>query len=524
MRRPIRDVLRGIKQEDRGFSLPFIAASLVLLLGMSAFAIDLGWIYLNGGRIQRGADSAALAGVVYLPHDLARVQSNALSGANGNGWSVGTVVPDGGAPVNVGGGPDTLAWNQLEDNKLQVQLSSTVDTFFLKVLGFDQFNISRTATAQFIKPVPLGAPANCIGIGESVGSTGLDGHATGPGSARAICNSYAQNFWSAINGRRTSIEQGDPYAPTCNWQCGDTNGNAANHDPYYYFAVDVPGNAGSWVDVYVYDGGFYHRNSFGETGDSELGSSSPAGGVNMEFRMFEPDESPQIPENNLSPVTCSQGSNDVEVDSYQESATYRNQWRKLCRINNPSEGIYVLRVANENSGGGNNIGGTNSYSLLADSQNFSSSALTRVYSLNEMGIFTNDDDGNATVYIAEVDAIHANKILELKFYDPGETAGNGTMTVVPPPGVTGYSCSWTATNNHPPNAATSGSSCAIQTSSGGNSQYNAEWITMQIQLPGNYTCTTDCFWKMNLALNTAHDRTTWEARVIGNPVALVPNP
>jgi hypothetical protein len=29
---------------------------------------------------------------------------------------------------------------------------------------------------------------------------------------------------------------------------------------------------------------------------------------------------------------------------------------------------------------------------------------------------------------------------------------------------------------------------------------------------------------MNLDLNVAHDRTTWEARVIGNPVALVPNP
>jgi hypothetical protein len=114
----------------------------------------------------------------------------------------------------------------------------------------------------------------------------------------------------------------------------------------------------------------------------------------------------------------------------------------------------------------------------------------------------------------------------LVFYDPGETDGNGTMTVVPPAGVTGHTCSWTATDNHPPNAPDSGNTCSINTSSGGNSQYNAEWITMQIDLPGNYTCNptnAGCFWKMNLVLNTAHDRTTWEARVIGNPVALVPN-
>lgn len=518
-----QSLLARIKNEDGGFSLPFIASMLVLLLGMSAFAIDLGWIYLNGGRLQKGADSAALAGVVYLPSDTASVQSLAVSGANANGWSVGTVIPDGGAAQNVGGGPDTLAWNQLEDNKLQVQLTSTVDTFFLKVLGFDQFTIRRTSTAQFIKPVPLGSPANCIGIGQSVVTTGLTFHARLTNGAFDVCDDYTQNFWSAINGPRTSIEQGDPFGPTCNWQCGSTSGNG-EHDPYYYFAVDVPPNPGNWVDVFVYDGGFYHRNSFGETGDSELGNSSPGGGTNMEFRIFQPDSSPQIPENNLTPVSCGQGSNDVEVDSYQESTTYRNLWSRLCRISSPVEGIYVLRVANENSGGGNSIGGTNSYSLLADSQNFSASTLTRVYSLNEMGIFTNAPSGNATVYIAEVDPVHANKTLELKFYDPGETAGNGTMTVVPPPGVSGLTCSWTATDNHPPTAPTSGNTCSIDTSISGNSRYNAEWITMQIQIPSNYTCTTDCFWKMNLVLNTAHDRTTWEARVIGNPVALVPNP
>jgi hypothetical protein len=186
-------------------------------------------------------------------------------------------------------------------------------------------------------------------------------------------------------------------------------------------------------------------------------------------------------------------------------------------------------VANEFGSSGNNIGGTNSYALMADSASFSSSAVTRIYSLNEMGIFTNDDDGNATVYIAEVDPIHANKILELSFFDPGETSGNGTMTVVPPSGVSGYSCSWTATNAYTVGTAgpLSGSGCSINTATGGNSLYNGEWITMQIQLPANYTCNpanAGCFWKMNLNLVAAHDRTTWKARVIGNPVALVPNP
>lgn len=517
MTKRIKTLLDRLKSEDGGFSLPFIASMMILLIGLSAFAIDLGWIYLNGGRLQRGADSAALAGVIYLPHDLPSVESNAVSGADANGWDVGTVIQDDGTNVSIsGGGPDTLEWHQLDDNKLRVTLTSTINTFFLKVLGFDQITMTRTSTAQFIKPVPLGAPANCIGIGEGVGTDGLDGHATGSNGAFDTCGDYTQNFWSAINGNRTAIEHGDPYGPTCGWQCGGGN---PDHDQYYYFAIDVPAGAGNWVDVYLYDAGFYDRSSFGETGDEDDLANSSSGGTNMNFSLFQPDSSPQIPENNATSVSCTLGSSSLSISSESQSSTYRNRWRRMCRIPNPGEGIYVLRVGN----GGSSIGGSNSYSLLADSDSFDPNDPTRIYSLNEMSIFTNDDDGNATVYIAEVDPIHANKILELTFYDPGETSGNGTMTVVPPPGVTGYSCSWTATDDHPPSAPTSGSSCSINTSSGGDSRYNAEWITMQIQIPSSYTCSTDCFWKMNLSLNTAHDRTTWEARVIGNPVALVPN-
>ena len=522
MRDFTQKVIRGIRQEEDGFSLPFIASMLVLLLGISAFAVDLGWLYLNGSRLQRGADSAALAGVVFLPFDPANVEDKAVDGANANGWDVGTVITSG-TPTSVGSGPDTLTWSQLPDNQLQVRLDASIPTFFLKVMGFDRFDISRTSTAQFIKPVPLGAPANCIGIGQSVTTSGLDSHATGSGSAFDVCNDYVQNFWSAINGRRTALEHGDPYAPTCGVQCPGSN---PNHDQYYYFAIDVPPNPGAWIDLYLYDAGFYDRTNFAETGDEDDLSGSTSGGTNMTFSVFDPDETPQIPENNLTPTTCSLGTNSLSINSEDNTPPYRNTWSRMCRIPNPTEGIYTLRVSN----GGNGIGGSNSYSILADSANFGPTNVTRVYALNEMSIFTNAPSGSATVYIAEVDPVHANKTLELTFYDPGETAGSGTMTVVPPPPLTtaGISCSWVATNNHPPNAPTSGNTCSINTSIGGNSQYNAEWITMQIQIPDEtvYTCdpAVDCFWKMNLALQTAHDRTTWEAKVIGNPVALVPNP
>jgi len=505
----LKELIAKARTEDGGFSLPFIAGTLVLLLGMSAFAIDLGWFYLNGSRIQRAADSSALAGVVFLPSDLGNVTAKTVDGANANGYEVGTVNGTG-----VGGGPDSLDWIPLEDNKLQVTLTSSVDTFFLKALGFDELTMSRTATAQYIKPVPLGAPANCIGIGEGVGTDGLVGSDVLDAFDR--CNDFTQNFWSAINGRRTAKEHGDPYGPTCNYQC--TGGNNPTHDQYYYFAVDVPAGQ-TWVDVFLYDAAFYDRSGFAETGDEESLSDSSTGGTNMNFRLFQPDVTTQTPEDNNTGVSCSNGTNNLSINSGSSSGTYRNRWSRMCRISSVVEGIYVLRVSN----GGDSIGGNNSYSILANSNNFDPSNPVRVYAINEMSIFTNDDDGEATVYIAEVDPVHANKTLQLRFFDPGEGAGNATMQVVPPPGTGSISCSWTATNVRPGGGPNSGSSCTINSTVSGTAQYDGEWITMLIDIPPTYNCTTDCFWKMNLDLNTSHDRTTWEAKVIGNPVALVPN-
>ena len=506
MIRKAKKLVTRIRDNDRGVSLPLVAGMFVLLLGMSAFAIDLGWLYLNGTRLQRAADSSALAGVVFLPHDPGNVAAKATDGANANGWEIGTVNGS-----SVGSGPDELTWSALSDNKLQIELETVVPTFFLKVLGMDQFTISRTATAQYIKPVPLGSPANCIGIGQTVSNAGLAGSAL---SSYTQCNTYPQNFWGAINGRRTDKHHGDPYGVTCGYNCSGSN---SEHSPYYYHAIEVPAGK-SWVDLYIYDGGFYDRSGFAETGDEQSLSNSSSGGTDMTFNVFQPDSTPLIPSDNTNSVSCSTGSSSLTINSGSNSGTHRNRWYRMCRINNPVNGIYILRTQN----GGGSIGGTNSFSFLAAANSISPQV--RIYAINSMSIFTNAPTGQATVYIAEVDPIHANKTLELRFFDPGEGSGNAYMTVVPPPGVSGYSCTWTATDVTDNSNPTSGSGCSIQTTAGGSARFNGEWVTMQISIPPSYTCSSDCFWKMDLDLNTAHDRTTWEAKVIGNPVALVPNP
>jgi Putative Flp pilus-assembly TadE/G-like len=508
-------VLRNLKHraDDRGVALPFIAVVLVLLLGMAAFAVDLGWIFLNGARVQRAADSAALAGVVYLPGDITGVDTFTVNGAQANGYDIGNLN---GSPL-LGGGADDLDWTAVADNKLEVSLDSSIETFFLKVFGFNSFDIKRVSTAEYIKPVPLGSPGNCIGIGQSITDDGLPGSAS---AAFSLCNTFPQNFWAAMNGRATALEHGDPYGTECGYQCSGTNPNwPASGQNYYYYGIEVPSGQ-NWVDVFIYDAAFYDRSNFGEAGDEDDLSFSSSGGTHMTYSVFEPDGTPLIPSDNSTPA-CG-GLNGVELRSEQNAGTYKNRWVRLCRINTSSApGLYVLRVANR----GSSIGGNNDYSILVNSDNLTSASIPRVYAINSMSIFTNAPGGQATVYIAEVQPVHAGKILELVFYDAGESSGNADMTVLAPPGVTGYSCSWTATQNFGPNQPTSGSSCTIQTTVNGVAQFNGEWITMNIQLPdqANYNCTTDCFWKMDLDLNVSHDRTTWEAKVIGNPVKLTPN-
>jgi hypothetical protein len=482
---------------EKGAALPFVAILLVLLLGMAAFAIDLGWLYLNGARLQRAADSSALAGVVYLPGDIPSVVNNAVSGANANGWRVGSVN---GTAV-AGGGPEDLAWRSLADNKLEVTLSTTVPTFFLQVLGMDEFDVSRTATAEYVKPVPIGSPDPCFGIGQ----TSLNGGDCNPATA--------QRFWAAISGPLTNKWNGDARA-TRFWDDDGTWNQESANSQYrangYYLAVDVPSGV-SGLTVSAYDAGFYDRGSFDtETGDREQDSGS---GADTHFQLYRFDSTPLDPTDNVAISGCTTGTGRFDINSESSSGTYENQWRTLCTLSGSiSPGIYVVRVWTTG-----NLGGTNQYAVRA---NTSTGPNARVYGINDISIFTNQS-GTSTLNVAEVEQVHRGKTLELSFYDPGEDDASAFMTVKNPGGSTA-TCDWVAKNEAGTTVRSGSGNCRIQTSDG-NSFFNGLWVTAQVDIPDAYTCSTNCWWRMEIANSQPHDRTTWAARIIGNPVRLVPN-
>lgn len=508
---------------DKGVALPFVALMLTLLLGMTALAVDLGWLYLNGSRVQRGADAAALAAVVHLPHNNAGVDSNTIDGANANGWNVGTLN---GSPIS-GGGPDVAEWRPLSDNRLEVRLTATVPTFFMRVLGMDEVTISRRATAEYIKPVPMGSPSACFGMTPFV--TGISGSQSLSNQGLASCAAWNMNFWAAINGPRTAKHQGDPYSALCLTanSSGCTGGsNSEYRATGYYYGIEVPASSNKTsITVKAFDAGYYARsNPQTETGDfhSTLGDSNQSSGPRTEYRLFAPDDTPLDPTDNGNQL-CSRNFDPVNGTG----STSRNQWNVICTISNPDPGIYVLNVRTTGTGGG-----MNAYSLGVSGDPNNSGI--RTYAINDMSIFTNSGGAStATVYLAEVGVFHSGKTLVLDFFDPGENPQGDAWVEVRRPSGTGSAsaaCVWSATNG----ASSGGDSinpCLIQSTVGGTAQFNGEWLHQTINIPSSYSCGTfshngqeNCYWTMRLQLgDTSQDRTTWAARVIGNPVRLVPN-
>src|SRR5436309_2586694 len=78
-------------RENRGQTLVIVALMIIPLLGFTGLVSDVAWYEVNLMRIQRAADAAALAGVVYLPGNVAGAQTAAQQEAAKNGFTNGTV-------------------------------------------------------------------------------------------------------------------------------------------------------------------------------------------------------------------------------------------------------------------------------------------------------------------------------------------------------------------------------------------------------------------------------------------------
>jgi hypothetical protein len=476
-------------RRDAGFVLVVQVLMLGVLMTMTALAVDVGSFYSRAAEVQKASDAAALAAVVWMPDDFTTATSAARDAAGRNGFTHGT----NGITVVVASVPG---------NPRQVRVTITdpsVPTIFGRMIT-DKISITRDSVAEYVLAVPLGSPDS------NFGNTAL--------------GASSPNFWAAINGPYTAKVQGDPFATRCTNSVSASSCQSANGEyraAGYLYAVEVPaGSAGRTLTVEIFDAAFNARGGIDvETGDYQWYS----GGLPLSYELYEADSTPLDNEDN--PTLNGRCSTGLGKLTYAAGAAgTANAWTTLCTFTTTRTGVYPLRVRSAITGSTSEKGyATASYSVRSSLTG--AGAQPRVYGIGDMSIVT-QAGGAATFNLAEVAQIHAGKTFEIELFDPGDgSSGDYFLSILQPDGTTA-TCRYTDTSG----VFGSSGPCSIQTRNNSASpanKYNGLWLTIRVDLPTSYTCTT-CWWKVKYTFSSGSqptDRTTWRASILGDPVHLV---
>ena len=155
-------------RDRRGAMLVLIAIMMALILGMAAFAVDVGFIVTNKTRLQSAADAAALAGASTLIENVTvyQTQEAALSYAQTN-------APDAHATVTLGlWNPETRMFTASNDEPNAVRAvvertterNNAIPSFFARIFGHPQADLK-------VESIAVGAIAHVESA--STGSTSV---------------------------------------------------------------------------------------------------------------------------------------------------------------------------------------------------------------------------------------------------------------------------------------------------------------------------------------------------------------
>src|SRR5437588_4106466 len=214
----------SFRREQSGQTLVIVALMIVALLGFTGLVTDIAWYEVNLMRVQRAADAAALAGVVYLPGNIIGAQTAAQQEASKNGFT------DNGTTIRVIATPEAL-----NNRILGVTVTAPVRSWFARLFGVTQFNLRRNARAEFVLPVPMGSPENYYGINVLCRNSDTPPACPSVASATGIGTLAPLGFFGGIEARGTDRGSGDAYSTYYNASTGigglnlgtPTNGNTS---------------------------------------------------------------------------------------------------------------------------------------------------------------------------------------------------------------------------------------------------------------------------------------------------------
>ena len=238
-------------RDESGYAAVLVAAlAVTIMLPLCAISVDVARWYMEIARVQNAADAAATAGVTWLPDDFASATTTARAVAASNGYpnSGNTTVK-----TSVGAKPTQLV----------VTISSKVPNQFGSSFGVPWTTVSRSATADYNGPAPMGSPCNTFG-NEPAGSSSSSVDPRGPNTSVIItptggasCTSNPQ-FWAAIAGPDTDKAKGDQYMTRGCGTSGTTGCTSGDNDDFnpegYFYIVRVAAAAVNQpVTLQLYD-------------------------------------------------------------------------------------------------------------------------------------------------------------------------------------------------------------------------------------------------------------------------------
>jgi len=144
------------RRRQRGQVLAIFAVAMVVFVGILAIVVDISWYWASSLKVQRAADAAALAGVVWLPGDPSRGIQTAANEAAKDGYTAGV-------GITISANQDSLVTSGGNPNQMDVTISAPVNTFFMRLFGITKITTTRTSHAVYVLPVPMGSPQNYFG-------------------------------------------------------------------------------------------------------------------------------------------------------------------------------------------------------------------------------------------------------------------------------------------------------------------------------------------------------------------------
>jgi Flp pilus assembly protein TadG len=545
-----------LNAKEAGQILVIFALMLTVLIGLVGMAIDVTYAWRNGLQIQRAADAAAMAGVVYMPGGLeaangGRARATAIAAANGYSTTNGSTV--------------VIAANPSNDHQLDVTITADVPTFFVSLFGVPHWTISRSARAAYVLPVPMGSPQPYYGVAGTykIGSTSYT--MKGPLNETVA---QAQGFWATMLTQGAGANSGDAFMP------GKLNANQTTSTPtnptqdtanYYDYGIQMP--AGSTGQVWIWDPVFCSTDGRQGTGEWWLSGTNA---VSSYFKLYDTHNQPyvasaQTPVGSSGSFFVNQQYTDTDeggtgvsgsvtqckagtTSNVNDARYWHNKWWNLSAYITANGGagtisggaggeLYRLRTTTDpGDSSQDSTNAFNDFAIYVEATGSAESA--QVYGLGAMeSFFLLPQSSTSEFYLAQIDqSSGAGKTIEIKLWDVGDVNNLSSASLqILQPGATTWSAvtgmTWTASK---PSGSTSTAPCgsgtggSITSYTSSTKQYDGCWLTININIDPGYTTyplTTKGWWKIRYTTGTgsdyATDLTTWQVNIRGNPVHLI---